>query len=87
MCGPLYRFLKVGHFIKMVMDLFTKIDDGVLLYLYGSVCIQFYAGVVHNTQITDVILTFFTDNHQLRLPKFLIIRDLVVVSFTLTNFK
>lgn len=40
-----------------------------------------------NTQITDVILAILANNHELGFPKLLVVRDLVVVTFTFTNLE
>ena len=40
-----------------------------------------------NSKITDIIFAVLADNHELRLPEFLIIRDLVVIGFTFADLE
>jgi len=42
---------------------------------------------VNNTQITNVVLAILADNHELGFPKFLVVRNLIMVSFTFTNLE
>ena len=42
---------------------------------------------MNNTEITNVVLAILADDHKLGLPKFLIVRDLVVVGFTFTDLE
>lgn len=42
---------------------------------------------MHNSQITDVVLAVLANNHQLRLPQFFVVGDLVVVSFAFADLE
>ena len=39
------------------------------------------------TKISDVIFAILAYNHKLGFPEFLVVRNLIVVGFTLTNFE
>jgi hypothetical protein len=42
---------------------------------------------VDHAQITDEVFSVLADNHELGLPQFLVVGDLVVVGLTFTNFE
>ncbi len=85
--GLLSRDLLVSHLVEVVVNHLSKIDKRVLLDLNGGIHIYFDSRGVHYTQVTDVILAILADNHKLRLPKLLVVWDLVMVSLTFANFK
>ena len=49
--------------------------------------IDLYTGGVHNTEITNEVFAILANDHQLGLPEFLIIGDLVVVSLAFSNLE
>ena len=77
----------MSYFVKVIMHNFTQVYKSSLLDLNLDVHIDLYSWSVDYTQISNVILVTFLDYHELALPKFLVISDLVVVTITLTNFK
>jgi len=77
----------VCNLIEMIMDYFTKINERILLDLNAGVHIHLYARGMHNTKITYVVLSILADDHELRFPKLLVVRDLIVIGFTFTNFE
>ena len=81
------RFRLVRHLVEMIVHHLTKINERVLLDLDSDGGIDLYAGGVHDTQIADVILAVLADNHQLRLPQFFVVGDLVVVGFAFADFE
>ena len=42
---------------------------------------------MHDTQISDIVVTAFLNDHELAFPKFLVVGDLVVIVVTLSNFE
>ena len=40
-----------------------------------------------DTQVTDEVLAILADDHELRLPQLLVVGDLVVIAFALTDLK
>jgi len=85
--GLLVRHRLVGHFVKVVMNNFAKINQSVLLDLNLSVHVNLDTRGVDNTEITDEVFAVLADNHELRLPQLLVVRDLVVVGLTFSNFE
>lgn len=82
----LVRWLNlVCHLIEVVVDDLTEVNESVLLNLNLSVHIDLYTRGVNDSKIANVVLAILADNHELRLPKFLVVGDLVVVSLTLAN--
>ena len=77
----------MSHFVEMIVNNFTKINQHVLLYLNFSVFVDLYSWCVNDSKITDEIFTIFGNNHKLRLPKFFVIGDLVVICITFTNLE
>ena len=77
----------MSDFIKVVVDNFTQVNEHILLDADFGVLVNLDAGGVHDTQITHVILAVLANDHQLRLPEFLVVRDLVVVRITFTDLE
>lgn len=75
------------YFVKLIVHNFTKIDKHVLLQLNFSCFIYLHSRSVNNTHVSDEVLTIFADNHKLTFPKLLVIRNLIVVCLTLSNFE
>jgi hypothetical protein len=42
---------------------------------------------VNNTKISNIILSVLANNHELRLPKLLVVWNLIVIGVTFSNFK
>lgn len=42
---------------------------------------------MNKTEVTDVVLTTLVDDHELRLPKFLVVGNLIMVRLAFTNFE
>jgi len=77
----------VSHLVKVVVDDLTQVDQGILLDLDVGILVNLYTRGVHNTEITDVVLAIFADNHELRLPELLVVGDLVVVGLAFTDLE
>ena len=77
----------VGNFVEVIVYDLTQVDEGVILDLNRSIHIHLYARGVNNTEISNIIFSILADNHKLGFPKFLVVRNLIVVGFTLTNFE
>jgi hypothetical protein len=71
----------------MVVDNLTKIYEHVLLDLYLGVLVNLDPGCVDNAQVSHVVLAIFANDHELRLPELLVVRDLVVVRVTFTDLE
>jgi hypothetical protein len=41
---------------------------------------------VNDTHVSNEVLSIFADNHELTFPELLVIRDLIVVGFSLSDF-
>lgn len=77
----------MSNLVEVVVDNLTEINKSILLDLNLSVHVDLYTGGVHNTEITNEVLTILANDHQLRLPELLIIGDLVVVSLAFSNLE
>lgn len=77
----------MGHFVEVVVDDFAEVDQRILLNLNFSLFVNFYAGSVHNSKISDEILAVLADNHQLAFPELLVVGNLVVVGLALANLE
>lgn len=73
--------------VEMIMDDLTKINNATLLDLNFGTLIQLDSGSVNESEVTDVVLATLVYDHELRLPEFFIVGNLIVVRFTLTNFE
>ena len=86
-CGLLAGCFFVSDLIKMVVDHLAKINQSILLDLDLSVHINLYSRGMDDTQVTDEVFAILTDNHELRFPQLLVVRDLVVIAFALTDLE
>jgi hypothetical protein len=77
----------VCNFVKVVVDNFTKVNKHVLLNLNFSVLVNLDSGCVNNAQISNIILSVLANNHELRLPKLLVVWNLIVIGVTFSDFK
>lgn len=77
----------VYSFVKMVVDNFSKINNTTFLYLNLSSFIKLDPGCMDEPQISYEILTFNIHNHKLSFPKLFVVRNLIVVCFTLSHFE
>lgn len=77
----------VSCLIKMIMDDLSEIDDTSLLDLNFCPLIELDSGSMNKSEIPDIVLTSLVDDHELGLPKFLVIWNLVVVRFSLSDFE
>jgi len=73
--------------VELIMNDLTKINEHVLLELNLGAFVDFNATSVNNTHITDKVTPVLADNHELTLPKFLVVRNLVVVGLSLTDLE
>ena len=79
--------MSVSYFVKVVVNNFSEVDQHILLNLNFRRFIDLYSRSVNNTKITDEISTILAHNHELGLPKFFVIWNLVVISITFSNFE
>lgn len=77
----------VRGLVEMIVDDLAKINNATLLDLNFGTLIQLDSGSVNESEVTDVVLATLVDDHELRLPEFFIVGNLIVVGFTLTNFE
>jgi len=77
----------MSDLVEVVMNYFSKIDEHVLLNLNLSVLVDFDPRGVNDAKIANEVFSVLADDHQLRLPKFLVIWNLVVVGVSLPNFE
>ena len=77
----------MSDLIEVVVNHFTEINQGILLDLDLGVHIDLYSGGMDNTQVTDEVFAILADDHELRLPKLLVVGDLVMIAFALTNLE
>jgi len=77
----------VSHLVEVVVHDLAEVDEGVLLDLQLSVHVHLYPGGVDHAEITDEVLAILAHDHKLRLPQFLVVRDLVVIGLALTDFE
>ena len=75
------------YFIEVVVHDFTQVNERILLDLNVCVHVNLDSGSVHDAEITDEVLAVLADNHELRLPELLVVGDLVVVGFSLTDLE
>jgi len=75
----------MNYFIKMVMNDLTKINNGSFLDLNFTFVIQLDSSVVNETQVSEIKLSVDRNNHELCFPKLLVIRNVVMTGFTLSN--
>ena len=71
----------------MVVNNLPEINNAALLNLDFSSLVKFNSRSVHESQVSDVVLASFVDDHELGLPEFLVIGNLIVVRFSLTNLE
>jgi len=75
----------MNYFIKMVMNDLTKINNGSFLDLNFTFVIQLDSSVVNETQVSEIKLSVDRNNHELCFPELLVIRNVVMTGFTLSN--
>jgi hypothetical protein len=85
--GLLVGLLGVGNFVEVVVNDFSKIDQGILLNLNFSLLVDLDAGGVHDAKIANVVFSILADDHELALPQLLVVRNLIVVGLTLANLE
>jgi len=73
--------------VKVIMDNLTEIHDATLKDLDFCSLIKFDSGGVHESKISDIVLTIDTKDHELRFPKLLVVWNLIVIGFSLTNLE
>lgn len=86
-CWLLGRRLGVGHLVEVVVHNLAKIDLGVLLNLNFGLLINLDAGSVDDTKITNVVLAILADDHELAFPELFVVRNLIMVGFTLSDLE
>ncbi len=79
--------MTVSDLVEVVVDYFAKIDEHVLLDLNLRALVNLDSRGVDDSEVANVILSVLANDHQLGLPQFLVVRDLVVVGVTLSNFE
>jgi hypothetical protein len=77
--------LVVNNFIKVIVNNFSKINNGPFLNLNFTFGVKLDSGVVNEAHISKIELTFNRTNHKLCFPKFLVIWNMEMRSFTFTN--
>ena len=77
----------VSHFVKLVVHDLTKVDEHILLQLDLSAFVDLDTRSVDNTHVSDEVTSVLADNHELTFPKLLVVGNLVVVRFTLTDLE
>jgi len=76
----------VNKLIEVIMDDLSKINNRPLLKLNFTLGIKFHSGGVNESHISDKEVSINRADHKLCFPEFLIIRDMIMSSFTFTNF-
>jgi len=77
----------MNRFVKVIVNYFSQINNAPFLNLHLCTLVQFNSGSMHKSEVSDVVLAIHADNHELSFPQFLIIGNLVVVCFSLSNFE
>jgi len=74
----------MSELVNMIVHDFAEIDKRPLVKLKGCLAGNLQAGGVYDTKITNVEAAIFADDHELRLPEFLVVCDNIVVAVTLS---
>lgn len=77
----------VSELVHVIVNDLAQVDKGTLVKLKSSGGSYFQPGSVHDTQVSDVELTVLRDDHELRLPEFLVVGNDVVIAVTLTDLE
>lgn len=79
--------LDVDELVKVVVHNFAQVDHGSFLNLYLACSVKLQTGGVDEAHISDVVFAINAHDHELRLPKFLVVWNMVVTGFTLSQFE
>lgn len=77
----------VGNLVKVVVDNLSEIDEGSLLDLDFTLLVSLDSGSVNNSQISQEVLSVLLDDHELTLPELLVVWNLEVASFSLSDLE
>ena len=77
--------LEVKHLVELVVDNLSEVDDGTLLELHLALGVELQSGGVNEAVVTDVVSTVDLANHELGLPKLLVIWNVKVTGLSLTD--
>ncbi len=77
----------VSELVHVIVNDLAQVNKGTLMKLESSGGSHFQPGSVHDTQVSDVELTVLRDDHELRLPEFLVVGNDVVIAVTLTDLE
>lgn len=79
--------LAVSYLIEVVVNDFAEIYKHVLLDLNFRRLIDLDSRGVNDSKITNEVPSILANNHELRFPKLFVVRNLIVVSVSLSDFK
>lgn len=77
----------MSGFVEMVVNNFAKINECAFLNLNFDSCIQLKAGCMNESDISHIVVSIYLANHELSLPQFLVIGNMIVSSFSFTHFE
>jgi len=78
--------LVVNNFVEVIVNNFSKIDDGSFLNLNFAFGVELDSGVVNEAHISEIELSINRTNHKLCFPKLLVIWNMEVRGLTFANF-
>ena len=71
----------------MIVDNISEVNDALVVDLNLHFHVHLDTGSVHGAEITDIVLAILADNHELRVPQFLVVRDLVVIGLAFSDLE
>jgi hypothetical protein len=74
-------------FVEVIVDNLSEVDNTPFLNLNFRSFVEFNSGSVNKSKISDVVLTSEGDDHELGLPKFLIVWNLIMIGLTFSNLE
>lgn len=77
----------MSELVHVIVNDLTQVDKGTLVKLESSGGCHLQSGGVHDTQVSNVELTVLRDDHELRLPEFLVVGNDVVIAVALTDLE